>query len=332
MGAIAIAFDVVFAEPDRLSPDRIAEDNPDLPETVRADLLKLPSNEQVLADAIRRSRVIVGETSVRQDDQSLAGGRDIPDVPHAALGGDPTPYLLKFPRLVQNLPVISEAAIGRGMFTVEPDPDGIFRRVPLVMMVEDKIRLALSAEMLRIATGGQAFATRTGDAGLEGIVVGGVFVPTDGNGRVWPWFNGSSRDRYVSAGSVHVRRSARRQHRRAHGGGRHVGRRPRGFSRDAGRQPSCRAWRSTRRSSRTSSPSSSCTARPMPSAWSSCSSSLAGLFVIWLVPQDRRVLLVLRRRFGARHGRHRLALGLLFAPHADRRDASRSARSPRSSC
>jgi adenylate cyclase len=70
------------------------------------------------------------------------------------------------------------------------------------MLVEDHMRLALSAEMLRIATGGQAFATRTGEAGLEGIVVGGVFVPTDGNGRVWPWFNASSRDRYVSAGSV----------------------------------------------------------------------------------------------------------------------------------
>ena len=88
------------------------------------------------------------------------------------------------------------------MFTVEPDPDGIFRRVPLVMMVEEKIRLALSAEMLRIATGGQAFATRTGDAGLEGIVVGGVFVPTDGNGRVWPWFNARRGTATSSAGSV----------------------------------------------------------------------------------------------------------------------------------
>ena len=203
MGAVVIGFDVVFAEPDRLSPDRIAADNPALPEAVRADLLKLPSNEEVLADSIKRSRVVVGETSVRLDDQSLAGGeRAIPDIPHAALGGDPTPFLLKFPRLVQNLPVISEAAIGHGLFTVEPDPDGIFRRVPLVMLVEDHMRLALSAEMLRIATGGQAFATRTSEAGLEGIAVGGVFVPTDGNGRVWPWFNASSRDRYVSAASI----------------------------------------------------------------------------------------------------------------------------------
>jgi adenylate cyclase len=203
MGAVVVGFDVVFAEPDRLSPDRVAEDNPNLPDTVKADLLKLPSNEQVLADAIQKSRVVVGETSVRLADDTLAGGeRDIPDVPHAALGGDPMPYLLKFPRLVQNLPVISNAAAGHGLFTVEPDPDGIFRRVPLVMMVEDHMRLGLSAEMLRIATGGQAFATRTGGAGLEGIVVGGVFVPTDGNGRVFPWFNASSPDRYVSAGSV----------------------------------------------------------------------------------------------------------------------------------
>jgi len=203
MGAVVVGFDIVFAEPDRLSPDRVAEDNPNLPASVKADLLKLPSNEQVLADAIQKSRVVVGETSVRLADETLSGGeRTIPDIPHAALGGDPLPYLLKFPRLVQNLPVISNAAAGHGLFTVEPDPDGIFRRVPLVMVVEDHMRLGLSAEMLRIATGGQAFATRTGGAGLEGIVVGGVFVPTDGNGRVFPWFNASSPDRYVSAGSV----------------------------------------------------------------------------------------------------------------------------------
>ncbi|WP_457938315.1 CHASE2 domain-containing protein [Mesorhizobium sp. 10J20-29] len=205
MGAVAIGFDIVFAEPDRLSPDRIAEDNAGLSPEVKADLLTLPSNEILLAEAIGRSRVVVGETSVRHGDAS--GGeappaQEIPEVPHAALGADPTPFLLKFPRLVQNLKVISDAAAGHGMFTVEPDPDGIYRRMPLVMMVQEKMRLGLSAELLRIATGGQAFATRTDDAGISGIVVGGVFVPTDGSGKVHPWFNGSDRSRYVSAGSV----------------------------------------------------------------------------------------------------------------------------------
>ena len=204
MGAVAIGFDIVFAEPDRLSPDKIAQDNTALSPEVKAGLMALPSNEDLLADAIRRSRVVVGETSVRHGDDGGSGGvdADIPEVPHAALGADPTPYLLTFPRLVQNLKVISDAAAGHGMFTVEPDPDGIFRRMPLVMMVEEKMRLGLSAEILRIATGGQAFATRTDDAGISGIVVGGVFVPTDGSGKVHPWFNASDRSRYVSAGSV----------------------------------------------------------------------------------------------------------------------------------
>ena len=145
----------------------------------------------------------------------------------------PTPYLLKFPRLVQNLKVISDAAAGHGMFTVEPDPDGIFRRMPLVMMAEGKMRLGLSAEVLRIATGGQAFATRTDDAGISGIVVGGVFVPTDGSGKVHPWFNASDRSRYVSAGSILDGSAPAREHCRPHGADRNLGRRARGLSRDA---------------------------------------------------------------------------------------------------
>jgi adenylate cyclase len=203
MGAIAIGFDVVFAEPDRLSPDRIAADNPDLPESVRAGLAALPSNEEVMADAVRRSRVIVGETSARGSEVAEAGGQGaIADTPYAALGSDPLRHILHFQKLVQNIKIISDAAAGHGVFTVDPDPDGVFRRMPLVMVVEKAVRLGLSAEILRIATGGQAFATRADEAGLTSIVVGGVAVPTDGQGKVWPWFNASRRDRYVSAGAV----------------------------------------------------------------------------------------------------------------------------------
>jgi len=72
----------------------------------------------------------------------------------------------------------------------------------LVVQAEDKLRLALSVEVLRIATGGRAAATKTNAAGVSPIVVGGVDVPTDQNAVIWPWFNASTRDRYVSAGDV----------------------------------------------------------------------------------------------------------------------------------
>ena len=145
-GAVAIAFDIIFAEPDRLSPPRIAEDNPDLAPDVRAALAAQPENDAALAAAFARSRVIVGQTSVRSALAGLEVERDIPEVPHAIVGPDPMPFLLTFPDLVENVPELEAAAAGRGVFNVRPDPDGVFRRVPLVMSVEGHVRLGLAPE------------------------------------------------------------------------------------------------------------------------------------------------------------------------------------------
>lgn len=207
LGVPAIGFDIIFAEADRLSPDKIAEDNPNLPDDIRAAMQALPSNEQSLVESISRARVVVGETSARQGQSERRAGtenekRVVPQVPSANLGTDPTRFLSSFDRLVQNIEPVSDAASGRGVFTVIPDADGVLRRVPLVVLAEGQKRLALSTEVLRIATGGKAFAIKANDAGVYSIVVGGVEIPTDQNAGIWPWFNQSTRDRYVSAGAV----------------------------------------------------------------------------------------------------------------------------------
>jgi adenylate cyclase len=201
-GAVAIAFDIIFAEPDRLSPPRVAADNPDLPPEVRAELEALPENDAVLAASFARSRVIVGQTSVRSALAGLEIARDIPEVPHAVIGPDPMPFLLKFPDLVENLPELEAAAAGRGVFNVRPDPDGVFRRVPLVMSVEDHIRLGLAPELLRVATGGQPFAIRTNEAGIDGVVLAGQIVQTAGDGTVRPYLTPHDRARFVSAADL----------------------------------------------------------------------------------------------------------------------------------
>ena len=64
LGAAAIAFDVVFAEPDRLSPALAADVYRDLDEETRSKLRALPSNDQVMADAIKQSQGRVGETGL----------------------------------------------------------------------------------------------------------------------------------------------------------------------------------------------------------------------------------------------------------------------------
>ena len=64
LGAVVIGFDVIFAEPDRLNPDVAADTFRNLDDETRARLRALPSNDQVFADAMRHSRVVLGESGL----------------------------------------------------------------------------------------------------------------------------------------------------------------------------------------------------------------------------------------------------------------------------
>ena len=66
MGALVIAFDVVFAEPDRSSPAEAVDSFRGLDDETRAKLKALPSNDTIFAAAIGRSRVVLGQTALAQ--------------------------------------------------------------------------------------------------------------------------------------------------------------------------------------------------------------------------------------------------------------------------
>ena len=113
LGAAAIAFDVVFSEPDRLSPALAADVFRDLDEETRNKLRALPSNDQVMADAISSrgwcSARPACRPSVPQPDVAIAVCGGV-----AALGGDPKPFVYEFPGLLRNIPILENAAAGRG--------------------------------------------------------------------------------------------------------------------------------------------------------------------------------------------------------------------------
>src|ERR1700678_227420 len=135
LGGIAIGFDVIFAEPDRMSPAVAEQSFRGIDDETRAKLDSLPSNDDVLADAIKHSRVVVGQvgtatpTPRTEADAALQTG-------FAVRWPDPSPFLITFPGLLRNIPVIEQAASGRGLFSINPETDGIIRRVPVVMKAQ----------------------------------------------------------------------------------------------------------------------------------------------------------------------------------------------------
>ncbi|MBI5323637.1 adenylate/guanylate cyclase domain-containing protein [Bradyrhizobium sp.] len=199
LGAVVIAFDAVFSEPDRLNPDIAADTFRNLDEATREKLRALPSNDQVFADAIRASRVVLGESGgpdLHKVDQNL------PVTGIAMLGEEPQPFMYQFPGLLRNVEVLEQAAAGRGLFTIRPERDGIVRRVPMIMVAQGITMPSLTFEMLRVASGSSTILIKADKAGIQSIGVKGFPIPTDANGQLWVHYAAQDPSIYVSAVDV----------------------------------------------------------------------------------------------------------------------------------
>ena len=128
-------------------------------------------------------------------------------------GGDPFAHLAARSGTVANLPALEAAASGNGAFTVDPDPDGIHRRVPLLFSHAGELYPSLAAEAVRVASGARSYSIKTagssGEAsfgkstGITQLRIGKEFtVPTNSRGEIWVWYTQPVAARYVPAWEV----------------------------------------------------------------------------------------------------------------------------------
>jgi adenylate cyclase len=197
LGALSIAFDIVFSEPDRVSPQMGAEIFRGLDEETRNKLRMLANNDELMAEAMKRAKVILGESG----SSSITQNSNTAPVPYgvATLGNDPRPFLLNFPGLLRNIPVLEKAAAGHGLFSIRPERDGIVRRVPVVMVAQNQIVPSFTFEVLRVATGSPTILIRSESSGLKGVRIPGFELPTDSHGQIWLHFARHDHALYLSA-------------------------------------------------------------------------------------------------------------------------------------
>lgn len=208
MGAVLVAFDVVFPEADRMNPKTIADTVVGLDEETRDKLRRLPGNDALFAGVIKRGRVVLGQAGYweeRETDASPPVRKSI-----AFKGPKPLGVVPNFRSLVRNVPIIEKAAAGHGIFSLTSEPDGIVRRIPTVFSYQDELYPSLPIEMLRVAFQRPTLLVETNEAGVVAIGIAskrvfppnGLRVVTDNRGRVWPYFSKHDRTKYVSARQV----------------------------------------------------------------------------------------------------------------------------------
>ena len=208
LGAAAIVFDVLFSEPDRLSPARLADLLPAGSEfnDARAKLRNLPDYDQAFAGAIRNSNVAIGFALTSDP------GNRLPKLKprYATKGPAPDPYLLSFGGAITALPDMEASAAGYGYLTHTVGTDEVIRKLPLFVRIGEVVYPSLAAEALRIAQGASNHATKTADpvtndtghAGLINVRIGRLIVPTDPAGQIWIRYRDSVHTQAVPAWQV----------------------------------------------------------------------------------------------------------------------------------
>ncbi|MXN65415.1 CHASE2 domain-containing protein [Stappia sp. GBMRC 2046] len=212
LGAASIAYDIIFAEPDRNSPRRILrnlglEENSNTAE-LEAIAGKLPDTDSLFASAIENRSVVVGFATL----PSPGNKRPAAKAGFAYGGHDPAKLVPTFLDSLTSLPLLEDAAAGVGSVSLSlHDTAGVVRRLPLVFSDGEKLYPGLSVEALRVAQGASGILIRTtassgeidsGAPAITAIKVGAFEIPTTATGEIWLHFDRDRSERYISAADI----------------------------------------------------------------------------------------------------------------------------------
>ena len=213
-GAAVVAFDVLFSEEDRATPQNLLAQLPDVPErkslgaalTARG-LMQDQSLEQALTHGPSVLTLVL--TNGNQTDVPVKAG-------FATLGDDPRPFLPHFRGAILPLPELMDKAAGLGAINWQPDRDLIVRKVPLIFTqgAGDALRLvpSLDAEILRVAQQASTILVKSSNAsntggfgaktGVVNVKIGALQIATEADGAVRVHYAGSTAARHIPAWRV----------------------------------------------------------------------------------------------------------------------------------
>ena len=202
LGAAAIAFDIIFPEPDRLSPDRILSD-PAITQLLEPTTLNpstvFPNNDQIFAKAILGRRVVL----------AYAGGMGAtvkPPRPKAGFAQTGLPALNAVPSLElvhPNIDILEKAADGLGIINIDfRREQGTARQIPLLLSDGKSYYPSLVLETLRVAQGIDTYVVN-GAPNTENILnsirIGDIEIPVSDDGQLTIYYSHNVAETYVSA-------------------------------------------------------------------------------------------------------------------------------------
>lgn len=198
MGASAIAFDILFAEPDRLSPRNVVRDvdgfDPNL-------LHQLPDNDEIFAESIAGKPIVLGFGLSNEGDY-----RPPVRAGFAFTGESPVTAPPRFKAATPLRPQLETGAAGIGHISLNPhSSSAVVRAVPLFLSDGEQLYPNLALEALRVAQGASTYvlsgATNVQHT-ITSVKVGDFVVPVTAAGELWLYVTLDQQERYISVRQV----------------------------------------------------------------------------------------------------------------------------------
>jgi adenylate cyclase len=204
LGAAVVAFDIVFPEPDRLSPRRIVNDASEgfkLPDGI--DISALPDSDATFAASFAGKPIVLAfATSLGEPEPSkltIKSG-------FVQVGAPAIDALARIGHITSNLPQLDAAAAGIGGINIDlAGEQGIARQIPLLWSDGTRFAPTLSIEALRVAQGVDTLLVNSAsdtENAIESVRIGEIDVPTSEAGLFYVHYRPNPKDLYVSAADV----------------------------------------------------------------------------------------------------------------------------------
>jgi adenylate cyclase len=195
LGAAVVAFDILFSEPDRMSPREVIRSVPGVDPALASEL---PDNDEIFARQIAAQPTVMALAAVRD------GGKvPAPKSAFAFMGESPIGAPPPITSAAVPLPAFQEAAQGIGDISMNVEQKNAVVRV-MPMFLSDGVQLipSLVMEALRVAQGASTYIIENAPElpGSIGAIKNGEFeVPTTSTGGFWLYLTPEFPERYVSA-------------------------------------------------------------------------------------------------------------------------------------
>ena len=197
-GAILVNYNILFAEPDRMSGTEYLKSMP-MNNELREQLGKvLLDTDAVFSIVLKESKKAILMMSVKNET-----GTELPSTTQIIEKGVVQPWLYEFEGIVSPTARVSAGATGMGVNVTSPEPDAVVRKMPVLIRVGDKIYPSMLLENVRLLNKSKRIKVIAKQHGIDEVLVSKkAGIPVNHNAEMY--INYADPSMYVNVSATDI--------------------------------------------------------------------------------------------------------------------------------